>query len=383
LGVWRGLVVGLVALAVVSAAPSASAASAGQLYAFGYNYDGELGTATNSGTANPNPTPALVSLPGATGPVVQAAVGAGHSLAVTSTGQLYAFGLNRDGELGSATNSGTNNPNPTPALVSVAGGATIDTVATGPAADHTLAVIADLAVSTASLPGGTVGSPYSATAQATGGSTPYQWAASGLPPGLQINPSSGQITGTPTSAGAYTATLTVTDHDGITATRSLAVTIAPPTVTIAPPTVTIGPPKLSKLGVAPRTFTLTGRKVNGHCIKQTAKNATKPRCRRPIKLKISYTLNGAATVKFTLKLLLPGRKVNGRCVKPTAKNANKPRCVRKQSVHGSIVKTGKLGANSFTFTGKIGGHKLAPGTYRLTATPTGGTSHTTKFTLKP
>ena len=42
-----------------------------------------------------------------------------------------------------------------------------------------------------------------------------------------------------------------------------------------------------------------------------------------------------------------------------------------------------LGVNSFTFTGKIGGHKLAPGAYQLTATPTGGTGHTATFTLKP
>jgi alpha-tubulin suppressor-like RCC1 family protein len=354
--------------------------STGQLYAFGNNADGELGNATNNGTSTANPTPALVSLPGATGPVVQADAGSGHSLAVTSTGQLYAFGNNYYGQLGSTTNNATSNPNPTPALVSVAGGATIDTVAIGPVAQHSLAVIADLGVSTASLPGGTVGSPYSATAHATGGSTPYTWVASGLPPGLQINSSTGQITGTPTSAGSYTTTLTVTDHDGITATRSAAVTVATPSTIGTPPT--IGAPKLTGLRVAPRTFTLTGRRVNGHCVKQTAKTKNHPKCTRPIKLHISYKLTAAASVKFMLKLLAPGREVKGRCVTPTAKNARHKHCIRRQSVHGSITTSAKAGSDSFTFTGKIGGHKLAPGAYQLTATPTGGTSRTADFAIK-
>ena len=99
--------------------------STGQLYAFGANDFGQLGSATNNGTGNPNPTPTLVSLPGATGPVTAIAAGADHSLAVTSTGQLYAFGNNSYGQLGNATNNGNAKPNPTPTLVSLPG-------ATGP-----------------------------------------------------------------------------------------------------------------------------------------------------------------------------------------------------------------------------------------------------------
>ena len=110
---------------------SLAVTSTGQLYAFGDNYFGQLGNATNNGTSNPNPTPALVSLPGATGGVVQVAAGGGHSLAVTSAGQLYAFGWNYGGQLGSATNNGTWNPNPTPALVSLPGatGGVVDVAA--------------------------------------------------------------------------------------------------------------------------------------------------------------------------------------------------------------------------------------------------------------
>ena len=93
----------------------------GSLLAFGLNAYGELGNATNSGTVTPNPTPTPVTLPGQVGPVTQSALGYLHSLVVTSSGQLYAFGLNFYGELGSAANNGTATPNTTPTAVTLPG----------------------------------------------------------------------------------------------------------------------------------------------------------------------------------------------------------------------------------------------------------------------
>ncbi len=46
---------------------------------------------------------------------------------------------------------------------------------------------------------------------ATGGSAPYTWSATGLPPGLSINSSTGRIAGTPTTAGTYGVTVTARD----------------------------------------------------------------------------------------------------------------------------------------------------------------------------
>jgi pimeloyl-ACP methyl ester carboxylesterase len=63
----------------------------------------------------------------------------------------------------------------------------------------------------------TVGNPvlngtgYNFTA--SGGNAPYTWSATGLPGGLSIDSGSGVISGTPTTAGAYTITLTVTRCD--------------------------------------------------------------------------------------------------------------------------------------------------------------------------
>ncbi|HEY0639236.1 MAG TPA: S8 family serine peptidase [Pseudonocardiaceae bacterium] len=55
---------------------------------------------------------------------------------------------------------------------------------------------------------GTVGVATSLQMTASGGTPPYTWSATGLPPGLSINASSGLISGTPTTPGTYTVTVT-------------------------------------------------------------------------------------------------------------------------------------------------------------------------------
>jgi hypothetical protein len=62
---------------------------------------------------------------------------------------------------------------------------------------------------------GAVGTPVSLQIQASdtdGGALSYS--ASGLPPGLSINPTSGRITGTGTTIGDYSVTVTATDASG-------------------------------------------------------------------------------------------------------------------------------------------------------------------------
>ncbi len=90
-------------------------------------------------------------------------------------------------------------------------------------------------ITTASLPGGTVGTAYSASVAAKGGVPPYTWTYSGLAPGLSLNATTGQITGTPTTAGPYSETITVTDSElpsGVSASAIFGVTIAsPPPIT--------------------------------------------------------------------------------------------------------------------------------------------------------
>ncbi len=88
---------------------------------------------------------------------------------------------------------------------------------------------------TGNLPPGVVGTPYSATLTAGGGSPPYgSWTVSGaLPGGLTLNASSGVIGGTPTAAGAFNFSVTVKDGNGVTsAPQPFSITIAPPQLTI-------------------------------------------------------------------------------------------------------------------------------------------------------
>ena len=90
-----------------------------------------------------------------------------------------------------------------------------------------------------SLPGGTVGTAYSTTMTASGGTAPYLWSAPGLPAGLGINSSTGVISGTPTTASLYGFTVTVTDATGASSSKALSIVIASTSsVDITPPVVT-------------------------------------------------------------------------------------------------------------------------------------------------
>ena len=99
---------------------------------------------------------------------------------------------------------------------------------------------------------GTAITPF--TVSASGGTAPYAWSATGLPSGLSINPSSGEVTGTPTTAGPATVTVTATDanaHSG-SATFTITVTAAP-----TPPSVTNPGNKSFPAGAAIAPFTVT------------------------------------------------------------------------------------------------------------------------------
>lgn len=86
-----------------------------------------------------------------------------------------------------------------------------------------------LTIDTTSLPDGTVGVPYSAFLSASGGTPPYTWSivSGSLPPGLTLNPSTGQISGIPTTAGTFFFTVQVRDSLGRTAQRPLSIRLFP------------------------------------------------------------------------------------------------------------------------------------------------------------
>jgi hypothetical protein len=86
---------------------------------------------------------------------------------------------------------------------------------------------------------------------------------------------------------------------------------------------------------------------------------------------VTYTLNEAALTRFTVTQLRRGRKAgSGRCVASTRRNRTAKSCARRVTLPGHFTLAAQPGANSFAFTGRIGGKRLKPGSYRLVATPT-------------
>jgi len=84
-----------------------------------------------------------------------------------------------------------------------------------------------LSVSQSSLTNGVVGTAYSQTLSATGGTPPYTWTLTSgiLPAGLSLS-SSGVIAGTPTTAGGpISISFQVTGTNNLTATKSLTMTV--------------------------------------------------------------------------------------------------------------------------------------------------------------
>ena len=90
------------------------------------------------------------------------------------------------------------------------------------------------------MPGGTVGTSYRQTIIGNGGTPPYSFARTSgtLPGGLTLGSSNGVVSGTPSTAGMSSFTVTATDSVSATGSQaySLSVVTAPSTVVTPPST---------------------------------------------------------------------------------------------------------------------------------------------------
>lgn len=123
---------------------------------------------------------------------------------------------------------------------------------TNPTASARFTVNPAPSITTSTLGTGFLGESYSATFAATGGTGARTWSVgAGLPPGLSLNPSTGALTGTPTSTGTFNFTVTVTDSLNISGSRAFSLNIDARRVTaFAPAASTVGHLPASNLSLA-------------------------------------------------------------------------------------------------------------------------------------
>lgn len=113
----------------------------------------------------------------------------------------------------------------TPGTITVTSAASPSVHAT---ATITVTPVAALAIANSTIPEATISTPYAATLSATGGVTPYQWSltSGSLPSGIQLQASSGAISGLTALAGSYNFTAKVTDSSGKSVSLAYTLTVS-------------------------------------------------------------------------------------------------------------------------------------------------------------
>lgn len=155
-----------------------------------------------------------------------------------------------------------------------------------------------LRVSTASLPVASTGGSYSATLQATGGTSPYTWSTVGgqLPTGLSLSSSTGTISGMPTVAGSFAFRAQVADYKAITASSGLSINVS---TTSGPAITTVSPNTGSTAGG--ETVTIFGTNFQtGATVKFGSSSAMSAQVQSATQLQAVTPAESAGTVSVTV-----------------------------------------------------------------------------------
>ncbi len=141
----------------------------------------------------------------------------------------------------------------------------------------------------------------------------------------------------------------------------------PPTT---PPT-PVQPPGVVAPG-ADATAAVSGRisklKINRTSFAVGSENTATIAQRRPSRgAKISYSLDRATLVTIKINRESAGRREkSGKCAKPTSANRKRKRCTRLTTV-ATILRQGRAGKNSVSFSGRVNKKALKAASYRVTA----------------
>ena len=247
-----------------------------------------------------NPPVTITTVP----PLPQAIVGTPYSVTFTATGGTGTLVWSFSGLPGWLSQTGSTVSGTPPAgsggtAVPITVRAT-DSVGIFDSRGYLINVVAAGPAITGNLPAWTVNRPYAGGFTATGGTSPYSsWtiASGALPGGLTLDPVSGAVTGTPTSVGTASFTVSVKDSTGQPGSAPFSLTINPAPVIppqslpAAAPGVPYSQPVSETGGTAPFHWSATGLDNTG------------------LALNAAGTLAGAATVTppatigFTASLL--------------------------------------------------------------------------------
>ncbi|HTW98775.1 MAG TPA: putative Ig domain-containing protein, partial [Acidimicrobiales bacterium] len=157
-------------------------------------------------------------------------------------------------------------------------------------------------VNTTSLPSGTVGSAYSATLRASGGTAPYHYsiASGSLPPGLAL--SGATISGKPTAAGSYPMTIEATESSSpqIQGFKALTLTVAAGSTSSTQTTSTQATAQTTTTTSTGTTPALPGPgrlgasrpKTSGEVVHQTVSCSGTGDCHITVQLSVTETLLG-------------------------------------------------------------------------------------------
>lgn len=203
-----------------------------------YGADSFTYTATNAdGTSAPAIVSITVQARAPTLSVISPASGptaGGTSVTLTGTNLTGATGVTIGGigATGVAINSATSITVTTPAHAAGSADITVTTPGGTAALPGGYTYQAEPVVITppsGALPDARIGVSYNQLLSLTGGTAPFAFSLSGpLPAGLVLDPTTGAISGTPTSSGKYTFTVAVTDATNVRTSVNYAMTVTAP-----------------------------------------------------------------------------------------------------------------------------------------------------------
>jgi len=253
---------------------------------------------------------------------------------------------------------------------------------------YTLAVNPAVVIATTTPAEAAEGSAYSHQVEVEGGSgSGYTFTATGLPPGLSIDPATGLITGTVTSGigSPFTVTVTATDGEGASVTTPLTIIVNPPVV-IDPaplPQPAVGSAYEHQLATAGGsgggyTYAATGLPAGlsispTGLITGTVADATGS----PFTVEVTVTDSEGASVTTTLTLVVnPALEVSPSTLPPTAVGSGFQPGLATTGGSGSgytYAAVGLPAGLTMNPDGSISGRITAPaGTYIATVTATDG-----------